>query len=102
MKRMPQISDVIAVDDWHFKRKDGKTTRSRVIVGRPRPENKNKTTTDWVCSVFIEGVTPKVCKAMGVGPVDSLMNAMTLVKSHFDAIQGQLVDIGIKKKRHRT
>ena len=98
MKRLPKISDVIAQDDWHYKRDDGSTSRTRIIVGRPRPENRRGKTSDWFCPVFIEGITPKVCKAMGVGPVDSLMNALTLVKSRFDATKHLLVDLGPKRK----
>ena len=98
MKRLPKISDVIAQDDWYYKRDDGSTYRTRIIVGRPRPENRRSKSSNWFCPVFIEGITPKVCKAMGVGPVDSLMNALTLVKSRFDATKHLLVDLGPKSK----
>jgi len=98
MKRLPTISDVIARDEWCYKRDDGSTYRTRIIVGRPRPENRRSKTSDWFCPVFIEGITPKVCKAVGVGPVDSLMNAVTLIKSHFDTTKHLLVDLGPKRK----
>jgi hypothetical protein len=98
MKRLPRISDVIAQDDWFCKRDDGSIYRTRIIIGRPRPENRRSKTSDWFCPVFIEGITTKVCKAMGVGPVDSLMNALILVKSRFDATKHLLVDLGPKRK----
>ena len=103
MKRLPRISDVIAQDDWYYKRHDGSTYRTRIIIGRPRPENRRSKTSNWLCQVFIEGITPQVCKAMGVGPVDALMNALTLVKSHFEATKHQLEDLGPKtRKTQRT
>jgi hypothetical protein len=98
MKRLPRISDVIAQDDWFYKRDDGSTYRTRIIVGRPRPINRRSEPSDWFCPVFIEGTTPKVMKIMGVGPVDSLMNALNLVKKHFDSTKRQLEDLGPKRK----
>ena len=101
-KRLPRISDIIAQDDWYYKRPDGSAYRTRIIIGRPRPANRRIKTSDWLCPVFIENVTAKVCKAMGVGPVDALMNALTLVKSHFDATKHQLADLGTKTKTQLT
>ena len=98
MRRLPKISDIIAQDDWYYKRQDGSTYRTRIIIGRPRPENRRKTTSDWFCPIFIEGITPRVCKAMGVGPVDSLMNALTLIKNRFDATKHLLVSLGSESK----
>ncbi len=36
---------------------------------------------------------------MGVGPVDALMNALTLVKSHFDTTKHKLTDLGPQKRK---
>jgi len=102
MKRLPRIFDVIAQDDWFCKRDDGSIYGTRIIIGRPRPENRRSKTSDWFCPVFIEGITTKVCKAMGVGPVDSLMNALTLVKSRYDATIHQLEDFGSITITQRT
>ena len=98
MRRIPDITSVIAKSTWHHKKSDGSVNHSRIIIGRPRREKRSKKNSDWVCPVFIEGVTPKVCHAMGVGSVDSLMNALTLVKSFFDSIRQGLVDITEEKK----
>lgn len=91
-KKNPKIGNVIAIDEWYFKQKDGSVSSSRIIVGRPRPERKDKKDSDWICPVYIEGFATKVLKVMGVGQVDSLLNAMTVVKSFFDVIKGDLID----------
>jgi hypothetical protein len=91
-KKNPKIDNVIATDQWYFKQKDGSVSSSKIIVGRPRPERKNKKDSDWICPIYIEGFTTKVIKVMGVGQVDSLMNAMTLVKSFFDKVKDHLID----------
>jgi hypothetical protein len=40
----------------------------------------------WYCPVKIEGYTRGVDTVFGMGPVDALMNAMTLVKRFFDEV----------------
>ena len=98
MKRKPKIDNVIARDTWRYKRKDGTEIHATIIIGRPRLEKRNKKNSDWACPVFIEGITPKTLKAMGVGSVDSLMNALILVKSFFDMIKDRLTGIGVQKE----
>jgi hypothetical protein len=102
MRRLPRISDVIAQDDWRYKRSDGSAYRTRIIIGRPRPENRRTEPSDWLCPIYIEGVTEKVLNVMGVGPVDTLMNALSLVQRHFDTTKQQLEDLGPKTISKRT
>ena len=54
----------------------------RPAVGKPKmiPNDERKT---WYCPVDLGGT---IRSAYGVGPVDSLMNAMQLVHSFFDAM----------------
>ena len=80
MFQIEKITDVIAADDWSYKTSDGKTVVAHIEVGRPQlaPDEYDG---DWYCPVFIEGFTPRIVPAMGVGPVDALMNAITLVRT---------------------
>lgn len=52
-----------------------------VQVGRPVPAAGDPNG-DWCCPVYVEGFTGRVDRAMGVGPVDALLNATLLVR-HF-------------------
>src|SRR5258705_12594013 len=80
LPKIDKITDVIAADDWSYKTRDGKGVVAHIEVGRPQraPDDPNG---DWYCPVFIEGFTPRIVPAMGVGPVDALMNAITLVRT---------------------
>jgi len=83
--KIAKITNVIARDTWTADGKNGVATTYEIIVGKPRliPHDKNH---DWFCPVWIENYTSRIIPAYGVGPVDSLMNAMTLVKSFSDEI----------------
>jgi hypothetical protein len=79
MERIEKITNIIAQDTWEYLDSKGKKTTSKIFIGKPRGGKK-----DWYCPVSIEHFTPHIVPACGLGPVDSLMNAMTLVKSFFD------------------
>ena len=79
MFQIEKITDVVAADEWRYKTRDGKTVVAHIQVGRPQPAPDDPNG-DWYCPVFIEGFTPRIVPAMGVGPVDALMNAITLVR----------------------
>jgi hypothetical protein len=86
-----EIHDPVAEDVWHLRAAAGKTVSHRIVVGRPFPEDPEREDSDWCCSVMIEGSLRKVCPAMGVGPVDALMNAMVLVRGFFESNKDNLV-----------
>lgn len=70
----------IASDTWTYTDREGQKHVSRLQVGRPEPipgDNQRA----WFCAVFIEGWTPHVVPAIGVGPLDALMNGLLLVRS---------------------
>ena len=94
MIEITEIKDPIAKDMWATKAEDGKPIYHRIVVGHPHPETKNNDNSDWYCPVMIEGFLPRIFPAMGVGPVDSLMNAMQLVKTFFDKNKDNFVEIG--------
>jgi hypothetical protein len=85
LPKIDKIADPIAEDHWHYKTKDGKVVVARILIGRPARVT-GDFEGDWFCPVSIEGFTDRVVPAMGVGPVDALMNAITLVRSFAEKI----------------
>jgi len=77
------IDEPIAEDHWSYMASDGSTRMSKILVGRPRPLPGEEDRA-WYCPLFIEGYLPGIKCVMGVGPVDALMNAMTLVRRFFE------------------
>ncbi|WP_167509128.1 hypothetical protein [Corallococcus sicarius] len=86
--KLKRIEDPIAEDYWEYTTPSGQQRTSRLMVGRPVhfPEQQL-----WYCPVLIEGHTrPRIRPIFGVGPVDSLMNAMTFVRGFFEGNSGVL------------
>lgn len=81
--QLTTIDDPIAEDHWSHTTQEGKTKVSRIVVGRPQPLP-GETDRAWYCPLFIEDYLPGIKCVMGVGPVDALMNAMTLVRRFFE------------------
>ncbi|HZI05352.1 MAG TPA: hypothetical protein VEZ71_15075, partial [Archangium sp.] len=81
--RLTTIDDPIAEDHWSYATKDGETKVSRIVVGRPQPLP-GEAERAWYCPLSIGGYLPGIKCVMGVGPVDALMNAMTLVRRFFE------------------
>ena len=79
-KNRHSIARAIASDTWTYAGRDGITHVAKVQVGRPQPVPRDKQH-DWFCPVYVDGWTPHVVPAIGVGPFDSLMNALRLVRS---------------------
>ena len=90
MVEITEIKDPIAEDVWETKGEDGNSISHRIVVGRPQPEIPGDDYSDWYCPVMIEGFLPRIVPAMGVGPVDSLMNAMLLVRTFFEKYKDDL------------
>lgn len=84
-KTQRSVAEPIASDTLTFKDRTGKKRVARVELGTPQ-QLPNDRHGDWFCPVFIEGWTPHVIPAMGIGPLDSLMNAVTLVRSFHEHI----------------
>lgn len=86
--KLKRIEDPIAEDCWEYTTPSGQQRTSRLMVGRPVhfPEQQL-----WYCPVLIEGHTrPRIRPIFGMGPVDSLMNAMTFVRGFFERNSGVL------------
>lgn len=84
-ERHRSVTDPIASDTWTVKDGKGRKRTIRVEIGKPEPVPDDPNG-DWFCAVFIEGFTRHVIPAMGVGPIDSLMNAVTLVRSFVEQV----------------
>ena len=78
--KLTAINDPIADDYWSYRTEDGAKRTSRVTIGRPALLEDG---TNWYCPMFFEHVTRGIDYAMGVGPVDALMNAMYFVRRRF-------------------
>jgi hypothetical protein len=95
--KLSRIDDAIADDYWEYTNPKGQQRIARLTVGRPvhYPEQRL-----WYCPVRIEGYTrPRIKPIFGMGPVDSLMNAMTFVRSFFE--ENFEVLPGVKPKEAR-
>jgi hypothetical protein len=78
--KLTEINDPIADDYWSYRTEDGAKRTSRVTIGRPALLADG---TNWYCPMYFEHVTRGIDYAMGVGPVDALMNAMYFVRKRF-------------------
>jgi hypothetical protein len=87
VKQVRTIKNVIARDKWEYFDSKGNKIISEIIVGKP-VKSKDRSG-DWYCPVFIENFTKSTATVWGVGPVDSLMNAMTLVHKFFEKVYGK-------------
>jgi hypothetical protein len=83
--KIDKIADVIAADDWSFETSSGDKVFARIEIGRPEPIPGDKNG-DWFCAVSIEGFTGQITPVYGVGPVDALNNAFTLVRTFIGKI----------------
>jgi hypothetical protein len=94
------VEDPVASDVWTYTDGKGRTRKARVAVGKPQ-KIPNDPSGDWFCPVYVEGFTPHVTPAIGVGPLDSLMNAITVVKGFQDYV-GTMHFIRERTPRGRT
>jgi hypothetical protein len=79
-KKRRSVSRPIASDTWTYTDRSGQEQAVKLQIGRPEPIPGDKQR-DWFCPVFVEGWTPHVVPAIGVGPFDALMNALVVVRS---------------------
>jgi len=88
LPQLARIEDPIADDLWEYELPDkGGRQTSRITIGRPVPLP-GDAHGDWYCPVFAEHFLPAIRCVVGVGPVDALMNAMSLVRTFFEQVGG--------------
>jgi hypothetical protein len=83
--KIDRIADIIAADEWSYQAPSGETVVARIEIGRPQPAPDDPNG-DWYCPIAIEGFTSQITPAYGVGPVDALNNATTLLRSFISKI----------------
>ena len=93
-KKRHSVSRPIASDTWTYTDGAGQKQAVKLQVGRPEPIPGDRHG-DWFCPVFVEGWTPHVVPAIGIGPFDALMNALMLVRS----FREHIADMHITERR---
>ncbi len=94
-----KIEDVIAEGTFRVPHPVKGRKTAYIAIGRPRP-NPNDPNGDWSCPIFIENYTNGIRNAMGVGSLDSLLNAMALLNSFFS--MNTVSCFEFKNERRRT
>ena len=77
-----KITDLVAEGTFRVPRPTKHRRTAHIAIGRPRPVE-NDPNGDWYAPVFIENYTNGIQKVMGVTPLDTLINAMSVVNSFF-------------------
>ena len=97
-KKRRSIARPIASDTWTYTDAAGQKVTVKLQIGRPQPIPGDDHR-DWFCPVYVEGWTPHVVPAIGIGSFGALMNALILVRS----FREHIADIHITEKpRNRT
>lgn len=77
-KHRRSIHRPIAANVWTFTDGSGKKQRAELTVGKPRRVPGEP---EWYCEVRVSAWMSHVVPIIGVGPLDSLDNAMKLVRA---------------------
>jgi hypothetical protein len=73
------IQRPIASDIWTYTDASGRRRKARISIARPRPIPRDPKG-DWYCAVHISGWRRHIIPAFGIGPLDSLANALQVVQ----------------------
>lgn len=73
------IQRPIATDVWTYTDASGARRKTRISIAKPRPIPRDPQG-DWYCAVHISGWRRHVIPAFGIGPLDSLANALQVVQ----------------------
>ena len=79
LRRRRTIQHPIASDVWTYTDAAGARRKARISVARPRPIPRDPQG-DWYCAVSISGWRRHIIPAFGIGPLDSLANALRVVQ----------------------
>jgi hypothetical protein len=79
LRRRRSIPRPIATDVWTYTDASGARRKARISIARPRPIPRDPQG-DWYCAVHISGWKRHVIPAFGIGPLDSLANALRVVQ----------------------
>ena len=78
--KLERIEDLLVEGDLHYTRANGSTGKIHVIIGRPKPAPDKR---DYYCPIQAKGCFKGVKPVFGGGPVDSLMNAMSMMRYYY-------------------
>jgi hypothetical protein len=85
--KVRKIDDILVEGDLGYKKRDGSIGYCHVIVGRPKPTLDGK---DYYCPIQAKGCFKGVKLAFGIGPLDSLMNALAVVRYYDQYLNGMI------------
>ena len=85
LRRRRSIQRPIASDVWTYTDASGARRKATIAVARPRPIPRDPNG-DWYCAVHISGWRRHVIPAFGIGPLDSLANALNVVQAFKEEI----------------
>jgi len=77
------IENIIAEGIWKNPDPEGKRQSAYIAIGRPE-QNSTQKHEEWKCPIYIDHFTQQVINARGIGPLDALMNAVTLLRQFLD------------------
>lgn len=82
-KQLKTIDDPVAEDSFTYSTSEGKRVTSRIVIGHPKrvPKAFGK---DWYCPLIIEGETVGIRPVLGIGPVDAVMNAGSVIRQFLE------------------
>jgi hypothetical protein len=93
-QRQRTVRSPVASEVWTYTDGKGRKQRTEITLGTPRPIPGDKNG-DWFCPIYISGWMPHVIPALGIGPIDSLTNALALVR----AFREHVADMNIETDR---
>lgn len=83
-KIKPSIKNIVQADGvWKNPDPKGKRKSAYIAIGKPVRDEAQEPG-EWVCPIYIEHFTEKVFEARGIGPLDALLNATTLLRQFLD------------------
>ena len=83
--KLKKIDDVLVEGDLLVKQEDGSIADVHAVVGRPKRTLDGE---DYYCPIQAKGFFKGVMFFLGIGPVDSLMNAMTVLRQYTHYVNG--------------
>lgn len=100
-KKRRSVVGPIASDTWTYTDPEGQKHVVKLQLGKPQPIVGDPHA-DWFCPVYVEGWTPHVVPAIGIGPFDALMNALVVVRSFREHVANMHIhDRPTPRKRRR-
>lgn len=76
----------------------GQKRKARIEIGQPQPVPGDKDQ-NWFCPLYIQDWT--CFPAIGIGPLDSLMNAVTILRGFHDHVGGMHITYATSKPKRR-